>query len=88
MARKSVNLLPAYYRSEKNSKFLSSTIDQLIQTPSLERLNGFVGSKLSKNYNATTDNYISTTSELRSKYQLEPGRFQLILDGLVRPPQP
>jgi hypothetical protein len=73
MTKKSVNLLPAYYRTDKNSKFLSSTIDQLIKTPELERLNGFVGSKLSKNYNPKTDDYILETQPLRSEYQLEPG---------------
>lgn len=74
MVRKSVNLLPAYYRTDKNSKFLSSTLDQLIETPEIERLNGFIGSKLSKNYNSATDNYIVDNSDsLRSKYQLEPG---------------
>ena len=74
MARKSVNLLPAYFRTDKNAKFLSSTIDQLIETPLLERLNGFIGSRLSKNYNPDTDNYIATgAGELRNNYQLEPG---------------
>ena len=73
MTKKSVNLLPVYFRTDKNSKFLASTIDQLIKTPALERLNGFVGSKLSKNYNPATDDYINETHPLRSAYQLEPG---------------
>ena len=69
---KSVNLLPEFIRSEKNSKFLSSTIDQLIQPPNLERIDGYVGSKLVPNYNKTTDNYLTETSQLRRDYQLEP----------------
>ena len=56
--RKSANLLPAFFRTDKNIKFLSSTIDQLIKAPSLERIDGFAGSKLSKNYNPSTDVYI------------------------------
>jgi hypothetical protein len=72
MARQSVNLLPTYYQTDKNKKFLSSTLDQLIQTPNIERLNGFVGSKLSPNYNPSIDNYISDPQPLRNNYQLLP----------------
>ena len=70
--RKSLNLLPAFFRTDKNSKFLSSTIDQLIKSPSLERIDGFVGSKLVRTYNPTNDFYIPETLPLREKYQLEP----------------
>ena len=42
--RKSVNFLPDYLKSDKNSKFLAGTIDPLIQSPKLERIDGFVGS--------------------------------------------
>jgi hypothetical protein len=69
---KSVNLLPEFLRTDKNSKFLSSTIDQLIQPPKLERLNGFIGSKLTPTYISTSDVYISETLPLRRNYQLEP----------------
>ena len=70
--KKSVNLLPEHLRTDKNSKFLSSTIDQLIQTPQVERLDGFVGSKITPNYNPTTDFYLDETSTLRNNYSLEP----------------
>jgi hypothetical protein len=70
--KKSVNLLPEYLRSDKNSKFLSSTIDQLIQTPQLERINGFIGSKITPNYNSANDVYITENFSLRKDYQLEP----------------
>jgi predicted lipoprotein len=70
--RKSANFLPNYYRTEKNLKFLSGTLDQLIKVPELTRINGFVGSKLSKNYNPLTDQYLSETLPLREYYQLEP----------------
>ena len=71
--RASVNLLPTFFRTEKNSKFLASTIDQLVKAPSLERIDGFVGSKLTNTYNTSTDFYISDTGSLRDTYQLEPG---------------
>jgi len=70
--KKSVNFLPAYIRSDKNSKFLSSTIDQLIQTPKLERIDGFVGSNITPNFDPSVDNYITSLSPLRNSYQLEP----------------
>jgi hypothetical protein len=70
--KKSVNLLPEYLRTDKNSKFLASTIDQLIQTPQVERLDGYVGSKITPNYNPITDVYINEPSSLRTEYNLEP----------------
>ena len=71
--RRSSDLLPGYLRTDKNTKFLGSTLDQLIQEPQLERVDGYVGSKLSKNYNPTKDLYIDGNSPLRNAYQLEPG---------------
>jgi hypothetical protein len=70
--KKSVNLLPEYLRTDKNSKFLSSTIDQFIQTPDLERVDGYVGSKITPNFNPTADFYIKSFSSLRNNYSLEP----------------
>jgi len=70
--KKSVNFLPEHLRSDKNRKFLSSTIDQLIATPQLERIDGYVGSKLTPNYNPTTDIYLKEDLPLRKNYQLEP----------------
>lgn len=69
---KSINLLPEFFRTDKNSKFLSSTIDQLIQPPKLERIDGYVGSRLTPNYVSTSDVYITETDSLRGNYQLEP----------------
>ena len=69
---KTVDLLPEIFRTDKNSKFLSSTIDQLIQPPQLERIDGFIGSKLTPTYNPTSDVYISEGLNLRRDYQLEP----------------
>ena len=70
--KKSVNLLPEYLRTDKNSKFLSSTIDQLIQTPQVERVDGYVGSKITPNYDPTTDYYLNENSKLRKSYNLDP----------------
>jgi hypothetical protein len=69
---KSLKLLPEFLQTEKNSKFLSSTIDQLIQPAQLERLDGFIGSKFTPTYKSTSDVYISEVLPLRTRYQLEP----------------
>ena len=70
--KKSVNLLPEYLRTDKNAKFLASTLDQLIQTPQLERIDGFVGSKITPNFDPTKDFYIPEVLPLRKEYPLEP----------------
>lgn len=67
----SVNLLPDFLQTDKNTKFLASTIDQLIQKPQLERLDGYIGSTNTPTY-TTSDVYISEFSNLRTDYQLTP----------------
>jgi len=81
--RRSSDLLPGYHRTDKNIKFLASTLDQFIQQPQLERINGFVGSKLSLNYNPATDTYIDGGSPLRNAYQLEPALVVKDVDNVI-----
>ena len=69
---KSINLLPEIFRTDKNAKFLSSTIDQLIQPPQLERIDGYIGSTQTATYNSSTDVYIAESLPLRKNYQLAP----------------
>jgi hypothetical protein len=69
---KSINLLPEFLKTEKNSKFLASTLDQLINPAQLERIEGYIGSTITPNYVSTSDIYISETTQLRRNYQLEP----------------
>ena len=51
---------------------MSGTLDPLIQSPELERIDGFVGSVITPNYNPTTDFYIPEDLALRKAYPLEP----------------
>ena len=69
--RKSADLLPRYYRTVANKKFLSSTLDQLVQPGSVEKVDGFVGRKDAKAFKAS-DNYVSEIALDRDQYQLEP----------------
>jgi len=70
--RQTANLLPGYLQTDKNKRFLSATLDKLIEVPQIERINAFVGSKLTNTFNPETDQYLDSTTELAKDYQLEP----------------
>jgi hypothetical protein len=69
--RKSADHLPRYFRTQVNNKFLSSTIDQLIQPGIAEKLNGYFGQKEAKGYQKD-DFYVGDVSKSREDYQFEP----------------
>ena len=69
--RKSADLLPRYFRTTANKKFLSSTLDQMMQPGVIEKVDGFIGRRDAKAFKAS-DNYISDVSTSRENYQLEP----------------
>jgi len=69
--RKSANHLPRYYRTQTNRKFLSSTVDQLIQPGVVEKINGYIGRETAKAF-TSTDNYVGDVSAARQNYQFEP----------------
>lgn len=69
--RSAVDLIPKFFRTEANRKFLQGTIDQLIQPGVAEKLNGFVGRSTAKAF-APSDNYVEDVSSNRKNYQLEP----------------
>ena len=68
----SSNFIPRVYRSDANKKFIQATVDQLVQPGTVKKINGYIGRQNSK---ATTneDIFISTISDDRKNYQLEPG---------------
>jgi hypothetical protein len=69
--RRTVQHLPAFYRTDTNERFLSSTLDPLVQKGSLERLDGYIG-RQDAYTRKITDRYIDATSRDRFAYQLEP----------------
>ena len=69
--RKTIDLLPRYFRSTANKKFLSSTLDQLMQPGVVEKVDGFIGRRDAKAFKAS-DNYVSDITSTRENYQLEP----------------
>ncbi len=70
-SRSSVNLLPRYFRTATNQKFLNGTLDQLISVGSVDKINAYIGRKTSKAY-VPADNYLDEISLERQAYQLEP----------------
>ena len=69
--RRTVQHLPAFYRTDTNQRFLSSTMDSLVQKGSLERLDGYIG-RQDAYTRSVNDRYITATSRDRFAYQLEP----------------
>ena len=69
--RNSADLLPMYFRTEANKKFLGSTIDSLISKGNLTRLNGFVGERNTNNAKPT-DVYIEEPTDNRRRYNFLP----------------
>jgi hypothetical protein len=69
--RRTVQHLPAFYRTDANQRFLASTMDPLVQKGSLERLDGFIG-RQDAYTRSVGDRYITATSRDRFAYQLEP----------------
>lgn len=65
---RSVQLLPEIFQTDTNKRFLAATLDQLVQEPELQKIQGFVGRKKI----AKPGEYISEPELAREQYQLEP----------------
>ena len=73
---KSDKFIPKYFRTLPNKKFLSATVDQLIQQGTAEKLNAYYGLKTAKAFTAT-DNYATETNSLRNNYQFGPATISV-----------
>ena len=82
--RNSVDLIPMYFRTEANRKFLGATVDTLISKGQLKRLNGFIGSRNAKNAKPD-DFYITEPTKNRRHYNLFPGA--VIRNQITRDPE-
>jgi len=69
--RRGAKLLPRYYRTEPNKKFIQATIDQLTQTGTVRRLNGYIGRQNAKAVTGK-DVFLDAPTVDRKDYQLEP----------------
>ena len=70
-SRRTAKLLPRFYRTESNKKFVQATLDQLTQSGTVKKLNGYIGRQNAK---AVTGNdvFIEAVTTDRQHYQLEP----------------
>jgi len=69
--RESANLLPRFYRTKSNKKFLQATVDQLNQPGTVKKLNGYIGRQNAKAV-ANSDIFLSAVDKIRQDYQFEP----------------
>jgi len=69
--RTSLDFLPKYYRTSANQKFLSATVDQMINEGTVGKVNAFIGRKNTPAF-TSTDRYLEEVSVDRAAYQLEP----------------
>lgn len=68
---RTIKLLPQVFQTDTNKKFLGATIDQLVSTPDLVNINGYIGRQLAPTRKAD-NSYIPEPTLLRQNYQLEP----------------
>ena len=66
--RRTVQHLPAFYRTDVNQRFLGSTLDPLVQKGSLERVDGFVGRQSLELINAIYES-IESSKEVFLKFK-------------------
>lgn len=69
---RTLEFLPEIFQTPTNSQFLGATLDQLVNPPVTNRIEGYVGSKLGYGINAK-DYYVPEPTKERKDYQLEPG---------------
>jgi hypothetical protein len=74
-----VDLLPKYYRSEDNRKFIQATLDQLSQRGTAKKITGYIGKQNAKSSDGN-DIYVTAPDSLRQNYQLEPS---VVVDDAV-----
>jgi len=68
---RTIDFLPEIFQTTPNKNFLSATLDQLVQQPDLEKLQGYIGRRFE--YGITSNSYyIPEINKVRQNYQLEP----------------
>tara|TARA_Y100001970_G_scaffold294371_1_gene452015 strand:+ start:28970 stop:43993 length:15024 start_codon:yes stop_codon:yes gene_type:complete len=80
--RRTLEQLPQIFQTDKNRRFLNSTLDQLSQPGKLTKVDGYVGSKTSKVFKST-DRYVKESTADRQDYQLEPATTYVDKNGNV-----
>lgn len=69
---RTLDFLPEIFQTPTNAQFLSATLDQLVNPPVTEKIQGYIGSKFGNGINAK-DFYVTEPNKTRTNYQLDPG---------------
>lgn len=69
---RTLNFLPEIFQTPTNAQFLGATLDQIVNPPLTNRIQGFIGSKIGYGVNAN-DYYVTEPTKTRTDYQLDPG---------------
>ena len=69
--RTTSDLLPRFYRTKSNKKFLQATLDQLTQPGTVKKLNGYIGRQTAKAV-TSSDIFLQAADKTRQDYQFEP----------------
>jgi hypothetical protein len=68
---RTLDFLPDIFKTTPNQAFLSATLDQLVQQPDTQKIQGYIGRKFE--YGITPDSYyVAEPNKTRTNYQLEP----------------
>ena len=70
-ARITETLLPTFYRTDSNKKFIHSTLTQLTQPGTVKKVSGYIGRQNAKSVSGT-DVFLKAANIDRQNYQLEP----------------
>jgi hypothetical protein len=69
---RTLNFLPEIFQTPTNAQFLSATLDQLVAQPNVEKIQGYIGTRVGYGINAK-DYYVTEPTKVRTDYQLDPG---------------
>ena len=69
---RTLNFLPDIFKTTTNAQFLAATLDQIVDQPNTERIEGYIGTKFGYGINAK-NKYVIEPTKTRTDYQLDPG---------------
>ena len=62
---RTLNFLPEIFRTPTNSQFLNASLDQVVDQPNLQKIQGYIGSKFGYGINAS-DYYVTEPDKTRT----------------------
>ena len=82
---RTLDFLPEIFQTPTNQQFLSATLDQLVNPPNLQKIQGYVGNRFGYGVNAN-DHYVTEPDATRTNYQLDPGVVFTASADSINPP--